>query len=48
MPGISVDQFLDYSSKGQVAVEADHPSLAARGAIDGVLASALCEDLREE
>ncbi|MDB5108287.1 MAG: hypothetical protein JWM69_1228 [Candidatus Binatus sp.] len=48
MPGISVDQFLDYSGKGQVAVEADHPSLAARGAIDGVLASALCEDLRKE
>jgi len=37
---------LELAGKGELAVEADHPSLAARGEISGVLAASIAEDLR--
>jgi hypothetical protein len=43
--GVSGAQLLDLAAKGEAAIVADHPSLAARGAISGVIASALAEDL---
>ena len=46
LPGIDAATFLDSAGKGEVAVEADHPSLAARGAVSGLLAASLAEDLR--
>ena len=44
--GIDAARFLDLAAKGEVAVEADHPGLAARGEITRLLASSLAEDLR--
>jgi len=44
--GIDAAGFLELAGKGEVAVEADHPSLAARGEIRGLLAASLAEDLR--
>ena len=38
--------FCELASKGEVSVEADHPSLATRGEISGLLAASLAEDLR--
>jgi len=46
LEGVSAARFLELAGKGEVAIEADHPSLAASGAISGLLASALAEDLR--
>ncbi|MGA2842804.1 MAG: DUF3501 family protein, partial [Steroidobacteraceae bacterium] len=46
MEGVDAARFLELAGKGEVAVEADHPSLAARGAIGGLLAASLAEDLR--
>lgn len=46
LEGADAAQFLELAGKGEVAVEADHPSLAARGEIGGVLAASLAEDLR--
>jgi len=43
--GISADRFRELAGRGAAAIEADHPSLAARAVISGPLASALAEDL---
>jgi hypothetical protein len=44
--GVDTAKFLGLADRGEVSVEADHPSLAARGEISGVLAASLAEDLR--
>jgi hypothetical protein len=44
--GVDASRFLELAGKGEVAIEADHPSLAARGEIAGLLAASLAEDLR--
>ncbi|MGB8412155.1 MAG: DUF3501 family protein [Candidatus Binatus sp.] len=44
--GVDAARFLELAGKGEVAVEADHPSVAAQGAIEGLLAASLAEDLR--
>ena len=46
LEGVDAAMFLALAGKGEVAVEADHPSMAARGEIAGLLASSLAEDLR--
>ena len=46
LEGADAARFLELTGKGEVAVEADHPSLAARGEISGLLAASLAEDLR--
>ena len=46
LEGIDAARFLELAGKGEAAVEADHPSLAARGEISGLLAASLAEDLR--
>jgi hypothetical protein len=46
LEGVDAARFIELAGKGEVAVEADHPSLAARGEINGVLAASLAEDLR--
>jgi uncharacterized protein DUF3501 len=46
LEGVDAARFLELAGKGEVAVEADHPSLAARGEISGLLAASLAEDLR--
>jgi hypothetical protein len=46
LEGVDAARFLELAGKGEAAVEADHPSLAARGAIGGLLAASLAEDLR--
>lgn len=43
--GVNAEQFLEFARAGKCAIETDHPSMAARAAITGVLASALAEDL---
>ena len=43
---IDAARFLELAGKSEVAVEADHPSLAARGEVSGLLAASLAEDLR--
>ena len=43
---IDPGEFLALAERGEVAIVADHPSLAARGAITGALAMALASDLR--
>jgi hypothetical protein len=45
LEGVTGSQFLDLARKGETAIVADHPSLAARGAINGLVASSLAEDL---
>jgi Protein of unknown function (DUF3501) len=45
LEGVTGSQFLDLARKGETAIVADHPSLAARGAITGLVASSLAEDL---
>jgi hypothetical protein len=44
--GVDAALFLELAANGEVAIEANHPSLAARGEIAGLLASSLAEDLR--
>ncbi|MGA9725265.1 MAG: DUF3501 family protein [Candidatus Binatus sp.] len=46
LEGIDAARVLELAGRGEVAVEADHPSLAARGEIGGLLAASLAEDLR--
>ena len=46
LEGIDAPRLLELAGRGEVAVEADHPSLAARGEIGGLLAASLAEDLR--
>ncbi|HZC46420.1 MAG TPA: DUF3501 family protein [Candidatus Acidoferrum sp.] len=46
LEGVDAARFIELAGKGEAAVEADHPSLAARGEIDGLLAASLAEDLR--
>lgn len=46
LDGVDAAQLLAAAAKGAVAVEADHPSLAARNEIVGILAASLAEDLR--
>jgi uncharacterized protein DUF3501 len=46
LEGVDASQLLAAAAKGDAAVEADHPSLAARGEIVGILAASLVEDLR--
>ncbi len=45
VPGVDAEQFLALARAGKCAIESDHPSLAVRAAIRGVLAAALAEDL---
>ncbi|MGC1341306.1 MAG: DUF3501 family protein [Candidatus Binataceae bacterium] len=42
---VNAEQFLEFARAGKCAIETDHPSMAARAAITGVLAAALAEDL---
>jgi len=42
---VNDEQFLEFARAGKCAIETDHPSMAARAAITGVLATALAEDL---
>jgi hypothetical protein len=44
LEGVSGPQLLELACKGEAAIVADHPSLAARGEISGLLASSLAED----
>jgi hypothetical protein len=46
LDGVDTAKFLELAGRGEVSVEADHPSLAARGEISGVLAASLAEDLK--
>jgi len=46
LEGVDAARFMELAGRGEVAVEADHPSLAARGEISGLLAASLAEDLR--
>ena len=46
LEGVDAGGLLELAGKGELAVEADHPSLAARGEISGVLAASIAEDLR--
>ena len=46
LEGVDAGRLLELAGKREVAVEADHPSLAARGEISGLLAASLAEDLR--
>jgi len=39
-------RLLELAARHEVAIEADHPSLAARAEIGGLLAASLAEDLR--
>ncbi len=48
LAGIPRAEFLKLAEAGQVAVEADHPGLAARALITGTLAAALAENLPAE
>jgi len=45
LQGVSGPQLLELARKGEAAIMAYHPSLAARGEISGLLASSLAEDL---
>jgi hypothetical protein len=45
LQGINGPQLLELARKGEAAIVADHPSLAARSEISGLLASSLAEDL---
>ena len=45
LEGVNGPQLLELARKGEAAIVADHPSLAARGEISGPLASSLAEDL---
>ncbi len=45
LQGVSGPQLLELARKSEAAIVADHPSLAARGEISGLLASSLEEDL---
>lgn len=42
---IDRDEFLEQAEAGRIAIEVNHPSLAARAAITGPIARALAEDL---
>lgn len=46
LDGVDAARLLELAAHGELAVEADHPSLAARGEIGGLLAASLAEDLR--
>jgi len=46
LEGVDAARLLELAGKGDLAVEADDPSLAARGEVSGVLAASLVEDLR--
>lgn len=46
LDGVDAPQLLAAAAGCAAAVEADHPSLAARGEIAGILAASLAEDLR--
>ena len=45
LEGVRGSQLLELARKGEAAIVADHPSLAARGEITGLVASSLAEDL---
>ena len=45
LEGVKGPELLELAGKGEAAIIADHPSLAARGEIRGLLASSLAEDL---
>ena len=46
LDGVDAARLLELAGNREVAVEAEHPSLAARGEIGGLLAASLAEDLR--
>ena len=46
LDGVDAARLLELAGERELAVEADHPSLAARGEIGGLLAASLAEDLR--
>ena len=45
LEGVGGAELLELARKGEAAIVADHPGLAARGAISGLVASSLAEDL---
>ncbi len=48
LKGIEPEQFLELADAGRVAIEVNHPNLAANAAITGAIAAALADDLRPE
>ena len=45
LEGVGGAELLELARKGEAAIVADHPGLAARGAISGLVASSIAEDL---
>ena len=45
LEGVGGAELLELARKGEAAIVADHPGLAAHGAISGLVASSLAEDL---
>lgn len=45
LEGVSGAQLLELAGKGEAAIVVEHPNLTARGAITGLVASSLAEDL---
>src|SRR6266481_4931754 len=45
LEGVGGAELLELARKGEAAIVADHPALAARGAISGLVASSIAEDL---
>lgn len=45
LAGVSREEFVELAAQQRLAIEADHPSLAARAVIGPALAAALAEDL---
>lgn len=48
LKGVEPEQFLELAGAGEVAVEVNHPNLAAHAPVGGTIASALADDLRPE
>jgi hypothetical protein len=47
LDGIDAARMIELAAKGEIAIEADHPAMAVRGAINPAIAGALAEDLRQ-
>ncbi|MDO8432653.1 MAG: DUF3501 family protein [Candidatus Binatus sp.] len=45
--GLDSARMLELAANGEIAIEADHPAMAVRGAISPAIAAALAEDLRQ-
>ncbi len=45
--GLDSPRIIELAARGEIAIEADHPAMAVRGAINPAIAAALAEDLRQ-